>query len=151
MGPPAGAKDAPQQIAPCCDGQSEPQLKYEKLEGDVPSLLQDDSVSCLRLSEKILGLGTESGVVYVLDYSGNMVRCSGKGPAEQISLNPSCFLSGLGVPTQQKCMQTLIYKLSTMVRTWTRRGTAPPCKPCINLAMPTQAGFSPCRSRPQTT
>eukprot|EP00798_Chlamydomonas_sp_ICE-L_P008222 gene8222-1488_t len=53
----------------------EPQLKYEQLGEDVQgSIIANDRVSCLCLSDKILALGTESGNVHVLDYSGNEVR-----------------------------------------------------------------------------
>jgi hypothetical protein len=52
----------------------EPQLKYERLGGDVGSILSGDSASCLKASEKILALGTATGVIHILDYSGNEVR-----------------------------------------------------------------------------
>lgn len=56
------------------DVEMEPQLKYEALVGDLPSLLSDDSVTCLCVSEKMLLVGTARGHVHVLDYSGNQVR-----------------------------------------------------------------------------
>jgi hypothetical protein len=52
----------------------EPQLKYERLGGDVAGILETDSASCLKASEKILALGTHTGVIHILDYSGNEVR-----------------------------------------------------------------------------
>lgn len=51
----------------------EPQLKYERLGADVKSILQDTSATCLCLSEKVLALGTSSGNIHILDYSGNEV------------------------------------------------------------------------------
>ena len=52
----------------------EPQLKYERLGGDVKSILTGASATCLCLSEKVLALGTSAGAVHILDYSGNEVR-----------------------------------------------------------------------------
>ena len=58
------------------DTDREPHLKYESLGGDVGSITASgDRVSCLCLSDKILAIGTESGNVHVLDYSGNQVSC----------------------------------------------------------------------------
>ncbi len=51
----------------------EPQLKFEALHGDLDRILQDETISCLCLSDKILALGTEEGRVHVLDYCGNQV------------------------------------------------------------------------------
>ncbi|KAF5836123.1 hypothetical protein DUNSADRAFT_6376 [Dunaliella salina] len=53
---------------------AEPQLKFEALHGDLDSILQDETISCLCLSDKILTLGTEEGRVHVLDYCGNQAR-----------------------------------------------------------------------------
>jgi hypothetical protein len=55
------------------EAQYEPQLKYNKLGGDVPNILETQQVSCLCLSDKILALGTDDGRVHVLDYEGNEV------------------------------------------------------------------------------
>ncbi len=52
----------------------EPQLKYERLGGDVKNILLQSPATCLCLSEKILALGTKQGSIHVLDYSGNEVR-----------------------------------------------------------------------------
>jgi hypothetical protein len=51
----------------------EPQLKYERLGGDVGNILEHDKASCLKASEKILALGSLQGVIHILDYSGNEV------------------------------------------------------------------------------
>uniref|UniRef100_A0A7R9YQY0 Vps41 beta-propeller domain-containing protein n=1 Tax=Chlamydomonas euryale TaxID=1486919 RepID=A0A7R9YQY0_9CHLO len=53
----------------------EPQLKYNSLGGDVSAITSTEAVTCLCLSDKILALGTETGNVHVLDYSGHEVRC----------------------------------------------------------------------------
>eukprot|EP00955_Chlamydomonas_euryale_P075812 362452-Chlamydomonas_euryale.AAC.8 len=49
----------------------EPQLKYNSLGGDVSAITSTEAVTCLCLSDKILALGTETGNVHVLDYSGH--------------------------------------------------------------------------------
>lgn len=54
----------------------EPQLKYERLGADVKSILRDASATCLCLSEKVLALGTSTGSIHILDYSGNEVSQS---------------------------------------------------------------------------
>ena len=73
----------------------EPQLKYERLGGDVGSILASDGASCLKASTKILALGTQQGVIHILDYSGNEVCggtvCGGTvGPAHLPALVASC-------------------------------------------------------------
>lgn len=55
------------------DDELEPQLKYERLGGDVKAILQRSEATCLCLSEKILALGTAEGSIHVLDYAGNEV------------------------------------------------------------------------------
>lgn len=59
--------------------EEEPQLKYEQLAGDVASVVAKDEISCLRLSDKILAVGTIKGKVHLLDYSGNQVGQSSQG------------------------------------------------------------------------
>lgn len=68
----AASSPAPPAPAPAAP-EVEPQLKYEELGGDVREILNGDRATCLKLSEKILALGTEKGRVHVLDYSGNEV------------------------------------------------------------------------------
>lgn len=74
----------------------EPQLKYERLGGDVGSILEHDKASCLKASEKILALGSQQGVIHILDYSGNEVlrhhvpvlRYKAVGPSFRTALHP---------------------------------------------------------------
>ena len=56
----------------------EPRLKYHRLgsDADTESLLAEDAATCLCVSEKLLALGTKSGAVYILDYSGDKVEHS---------------------------------------------------------------------------
>jgi hypothetical protein len=49
----------------------EPRLKYNRLSADVTDLLATDEATSLAVSDKMLALGTESGSVCLLDYSGN--------------------------------------------------------------------------------
>ena len=55
------------------DTEEEPRLKYQRLGSDVADLLGKNAATCLCVSDKILALGTHSGTVHVLDYSGNEV------------------------------------------------------------------------------
>lgn len=68
------------------EDEQEPQLKYEQLAGDVAALVVTDEISCLRLSDKILAVGTIKGRVHLLDYSGNQV--GGRNPASNIATRP---------------------------------------------------------------
>ena len=53
--------------------EEEPRLKYQRLGSDVTELLGKNAATCLCVSDKILALGTSSGKVHILDYSGNEV------------------------------------------------------------------------------
>lgn len=52
----------------------EPLLSYAAFGSDVPGILGRDAATCLRVSDKLLALGTRSGAVHLLDYEGNKVR-----------------------------------------------------------------------------
>ncbi|KAJ3348008.1 Vacuolar protein sorting-associated protein 41 [Allomyces javanicus] len=53
---------------------AEPSLKYTRLTGDLPSLLASDAVSAAACNDKFLALGTHWGHVYVVDFSGNLIK-----------------------------------------------------------------------------
>jgi hypothetical protein len=66
---------------------AEPQLRYERLGGDLKAILASGDearaerkdgvktrVTALSLSSKLLALGTSDGAVAIMDYSGNLVR-----------------------------------------------------------------------------
>jgi hypothetical protein len=55
-------------------GGAEPQLRYERLGGDLKAILAETRVTVLALSPKLLAIGTSDGSVAILDYSGNQVR-----------------------------------------------------------------------------
>eukprot|EP01025_Chloroclados_australasicus_P060998 TRINITY_DN7916_c0_g1_i2.p2 TRINITY_DN7916_c0_g1~~TRINITY_DN7916_c0_g1_i2.p2 ORF type:complete len:140 (-),score=20.81 TRINITY_DN7916_c0_g1_i2:13-432(-) len=53
----------------------EPRLKYQRVAGeDVVSLLGEDSISCLAVTDKVLVLGLHSGKVVVTDVQGNIIK-----------------------------------------------------------------------------
>lgn len=57
--------------------EEEPRLKYQRMGGSVPTLLQSDAASCIAVSERMIALGTHSGSVHILDFLGNQVSlCS---------------------------------------------------------------------------
>ncbi|KAI0053795.1 vacuolar assembling protein VPS41 [Auriscalpium vulgare] len=56
------------------DEDDEPALKYERIGGSLPDLFKKDSASALAISNKLMALGTHSGIVHVLDLSGARVK-----------------------------------------------------------------------------
>ena len=60
--------------ASAADAEPEPQLKYERLGGDVKPILARAAATALALSDKVLALGTAAGDVHVLDHAGNEVK-----------------------------------------------------------------------------
>eukprot|EP00457_Paulinella_chromatophora_P001670 gb/GEZN01001672.1/.p1 GENE.gb/GEZN01001672.1/~~gb/GEZN01001672.1/.p1 ORF type:complete len:883 (-),score=119.02 gb/GEZN01001672.1/:239-2863(-) len=55
------------------DEEEEPKLKYQRLVADVTEILKTDCACCLVAHEKFLVLGTQAGIVYVLDLNANKV------------------------------------------------------------------------------
>ncbi|GFQ01023.1 vacuolar protein sorting-associated protein 41 homolog [Phtheirospermum japonicum] len=53
--------------------EEEPRLKYQRMGGSVPSLLQSDAASCIAVAERMIALGTHAGSVHILDFLGNQV------------------------------------------------------------------------------
>ncbi|ORZ31729.1 hypothetical protein BCR44DRAFT_148290 [Catenaria anguillulae PL171] len=56
------------------DDDPEPNLKYSRLTGDLPTLLLTDAISAATCTDKFLLLGTYSGHVHVVDYSGTIIQ-----------------------------------------------------------------------------
>ncbi|KAE8225005.1 hypothetical protein CF319_g2185 [Tilletia indica] len=52
----------------------EPSLKYERLKGGAEDILLKDTASAFAASDRVLTLGTHSGMIYVLDVQGNLVK-----------------------------------------------------------------------------
>lgn len=51
----------------------EPKLKYDRMENDVLNILLKDAVSCICVHTKFICLGTQWGVIHLLDHEGNTV------------------------------------------------------------------------------
>jgi len=50
---------------------TEPKLKYERLSPDLRNILQKDRASCMAVHNKFIVLGTDWGVIHLLDAMGN--------------------------------------------------------------------------------
>lgn len=55
------------------EGEEEPRLKYQRMGGNVPSLLSNDAASCIAVAARMIALGTHDGTVHILDFLGNQV------------------------------------------------------------------------------
>ncbi|KDQ15510.1 hypothetical protein BOTBODRAFT_31824 [Botryobasidium botryosum FD-172 SS1] len=56
------------------DDDEEPTLKYERLGGAAPEILEKDTASALAVSTRFIALGTHVGMVHVLDFQGNKIQ-----------------------------------------------------------------------------
>ncbi|XP_046959618.1 vacuolar protein sorting-associated protein 41 homolog [Vanessa cardui] len=54
----------------------EPKLKYYRMGNDVQNILLKDAVSCICVHTKFICLGTQWGVIHLLDHEGNTVPIS---------------------------------------------------------------------------
>eukprot|EP00124_Ichthyophonus_hoferi_P001738 Ihof_evm10s99 gene=Ihof_evmTU10s99 len=52
----------------------EPRLKYQRLLGDIPDILNKDYASCMATCDRFLALGTHWGLVIILDFTGNVIK-----------------------------------------------------------------------------
>ncbi|CAA2955632.1 vacuolar sorting-associated 41 homolog [Olea europaea subsp. europaea] len=68
--------------------EDEPRLKYQRMGGSVPTLLQSDAASCIAVAERMIALGTHSGSVHILDFIGNQVK---EFAAHSAAVNDICF------------------------------------------------------------
>ncbi|KAL0436968.1 UNVERIFIED_CONTAM: Vacuolar protein sorting-associated protein 41 [Sesamum radiatum] len=68
--------------------EDEPRLKYQRMGGSVPTLLQSDAASCVAIAERMIALGTHSGSVHILDFLGNQVK---EFIAHTAAVNDLCF------------------------------------------------------------
>ncbi|XP_075973068.1 vacuolar protein sorting-associated protein light [Anticarsia gemmatalis] len=62
----------------------EPKLKYDRLANDVQSILLKDAVSCICVHTKFICLGTQWGVIHLLDHEGNTVPISQDGKTKEL-------------------------------------------------------------------
>ncbi|KIN93076.1 hypothetical protein M404DRAFT_36420 [Pisolithus tinctorius Marx 270] len=56
------------------DDDEEPTLKYERMSGPINDLLRKDSISAISVSNKLIAVGTHSGIVHVLDMTGKRIK-----------------------------------------------------------------------------
>lgn len=63
-----------------CD--EEPKLKYDRMGNDVQNILLKDAVSCICVHTKFICLGTQWGVIHLLDHEGNTVPIAPGGERE---------------------------------------------------------------------
>lgn len=54
--------------------EEEPRLKYQRLGASVPAILRRDRATALTVHPRFLCLGTDRGIVYLLDFEGNQVK-----------------------------------------------------------------------------
>ncbi|XP_078448521.1 vacuolar protein sorting 41 [Wolffia australiana] len=70
------------------ESDEEPRLKYQRMEGNVPSLLSADAASSIAVSERMIALGTRGGVVHILDFQGNQIK---EFRSHSATVNDLCF------------------------------------------------------------
>ncbi|CDS11660.1 hypothetical protein LRAMOSA03923 [Lichtheimia ramosa] len=56
------------------DMEEEPKLRYRRVGAGVRDLLEKDTASALRVSDKFVAMGTHWGAVHVLDFEGNIIK-----------------------------------------------------------------------------
>ncbi|GAA5814860.1 hypothetical protein MFLAVUS_008363 [Mucor flavus] len=56
------------------DDIDEPKLRYRRVGANVKELLDKDTASTLRVSDKFVALGTHWGAVHILDFEGNVIK-----------------------------------------------------------------------------
>ncbi|CAO1634395.1 unnamed protein product [Parajaminaea phylloscopi] len=70
------------------DGEDpEPSLKYQRLKGSIPDILKKDSASAFAVSDKFLALGTHAGMVFIIDFSGNLIKAFRSHTASVLDLS----------------------------------------------------------------
>lgn len=62
----------------------EPKLKYDRMGNDVENILLKDAVSCICVHTKFFCLGTQWGVIHLLDHEGNTVPISQDGKDKEL-------------------------------------------------------------------
>lgn len=62
----------------------EPKLKYDRMENDLKNILLKDAVSCICVHPKFICIGTQWGVIHMLDHDGNIVPISQDGKTTEL-------------------------------------------------------------------
>ncbi|XP_063361888.1 vacuolar protein sorting-associated protein 41 homolog [Cydia amplana] len=97
----------------------EPKLKYDRMGNDVQNILLKDAVSCICVHTKFICLGTQWGVIHLLDHEGNTVPLSQDGKdkelqAHAIAVNRiSVDLNGEYIASCSDDGKVLVYGLYT--------------------------------------
>lgn len=97
----------------------EPKLRYDRLANDVQNILLKDAVSCICVHTKFICLGTQWGVIHLLDHEGNIVPISRDGKnmelqAHAIAVNRiSVDLNGDYIASCSDDGKVLVYGLYT--------------------------------------
>lgn len=58
--------------------ESEPVLAYYRMKNSLTEILQNDSVSCIKASHKMLIIGTHWGKIHIMDHDGNKTEITVK-------------------------------------------------------------------------
>lgn len=66
-------EDSDEENSEAEEEEDEPRLKYQRMGGSVPTLLQSDAASCIAVAERMIALGTHGGSIHILDFLGNQV------------------------------------------------------------------------------
>lgn len=62
----------------------EPKLKYDRMGNDMENILLKDAVSCICVHTKFICIGTQWGVIHLLDHEGNLVPISQDGKTTEL-------------------------------------------------------------------
>ncbi|KDN51156.1 hypothetical protein RSAG8_00785, partial [Rhizoctonia solani AG-8 WAC10335] len=89
----------------------EPSLKYERMGGDTPQLLEKDSACALAISDSVILLGTHNGIVHILDFNGTRQRSY--RPHTATITDMSVDTTGDFVATASIDGQVVIHSMST--------------------------------------
>ncbi|OBZ81420.1 Vacuolar protein sorting-associated protein 41 [Choanephora cucurbitarum] len=69
------------------DNLDEPKLRYRRVGANVKEILEKDTASTIRVSERFLVLGTHWGAVHILDFEGNVIKSFSKHAATVNSIS----------------------------------------------------------------
>lgn len=83
-----------------------PLLKYARLAGDLPTILEEDSISCFHIADRMLILGTNKGWIHLFDLEGNEIF--------QVCVHSGTVLCLLLYPTRAD-FQPIVFNSSLLV------------------------------------
>ncbi|KAG1220949.1 hypothetical protein G6F35_006336 [Rhizopus arrhizus] len=56
------------------DDEDEPKLRYRRVGASVKDILEKDTASTIKVSDKFMALGTHWGAIHILDFEGNLIK-----------------------------------------------------------------------------